>query len=152
MLSRRVFPHIPLYLGIPKLETEENAHCFHLLSFFCVLLGLLCNVKLLGGGRLTAIFIQVCEWTLGCPCHSLVRILTHGTFCILFKPSFPGGSVVKNLLKYLPANTGDIDSILGWGRCPGEGNGNPPRYSCLGNPMDRGAWRSTVHGVAKSST
>ena len=40
----------------------------------------------------------------------------------------------------------------GWGRSPGEGNGKPLQYSCLGNPMDRGAWRSTVHGVAKSRT
>ena len=44
---------------------------------------------------------------------------------------FPGGSVVKNL----PANGGDTGSIPGLGRCPGEGNGNPFQYSCLGNPM-----------------
>ena len=60
---------------------------------------------------------------------------------------FPGGSVVKNL----PANTGDVNSVPGWGRSPGEGNGNPFQYSCLGNPMDRGAWQATVHGVAKES-
>jgi len=58
---------------------------------------------------------------------------------------FPGGSVVKNL----PANAEDVDSIPGSGRSPGEGNGNPLKYSCLGNPMDRGAWWATVHGVAK---
>ena len=46
---------------------------------------------------------------------------------------FPGGSVVKNL----PANVGDAGSNLGLGRCPGEGNGNPLQYSCLGNPKDR---------------
>ena len=40
----------------------------------------------------------------------------------------------------------------GLGRCPGEGNGNPLQYSCLENPMDGGAWRATVHGVAKSRT
>ena len=61
---------------------------------------------------------------------------------------FPGGSVVKNL----PANAGDSGSILGPGRSPGEGNGKPLQYSCLGNPMDRGAWCATVHGVAKSRT
>ena len=55
----------------------------------------------------------------------------------------PGGSVVKNL----PA-----DSIPESGRSPGERNGNPLQYSCLGNPTDRGAWRATVHGVAKSWT
>ena len=58
---------------------------------------------------------------------------------------FPGGSVVKNL----PANAEDVGSVPGWGRSPGEGNGNPLKYSCLGNPMDRGAWWATVHGVAK---
>ena len=49
---------------------------------------------------------------------------------------FPGGSVVKNT----PANEGDTGSIPGSGRSPGEGDGNPLQYSCLGNPMDRGAW------------
>ena len=56
---------------------------------------------------------------------------------------FPGGSVVKNL----PANAGDVGSIPGWGRYPEGGNGNPFQYSCLENPMVRGAWRATVHGV-----
>ena len=64
---------------------------------------------------------------------------------------FPGGSVVKNL----PANAGDIrdmDLMPGSGRSPGGGHDNPFQYSCLENPMDRGAWRATVHGVAKSWT
>ena len=52
-------------------------------------------------------------------------------------------------VKNPPANAGDVGSIPGSGRSPGEGNGNPLQYSCLGNPMDRGAWRATVHGVAK---
>ena len=47
-------------------------------------------------------------------------------------------------------NIGDPGSIPGWGRCPGEGNGYRLQYSCLENPMDRGTWRATVHGVAKS--
>ena len=46
---------------------------------------------------------------------------------------------------------GDVDSILGSGRSPGEENGNPLLYSCLRNPMDREAWWATVHGVAKES-
>ena len=60
---------------------------------------------------------------------------------------FPGGSVVKNL----SANAGDPGLILGSGRSPEEGNGNPLQYSCLENPMDRGAWWVTVHGVTKES-
>ena len=60
--------------------------------------------------------------------------------------SFPGGTGVQNL----PASAGDTDLIPGSGRSPGEGNGNPFQYSCLGNPMDKEAWRATVHGVAKS--
>ena len=69
----------------------------------------------------------------------------------LQKPQFPGGSVVKNL----PANaglTGGVGSSPWLGRSPGGGNGNPLQYSCLGNPMDRGAWQATVHGVTKSQT
>ena len=60
---------------------------------------------------------------------------------------FPDGSVVKNL----PANVGDVGSIPGSGRSPGEGNGNPLQYSCLRNPMDRGTWRAMVHRVSKES-
>ena len=62
---------------------------------------------------------------------------------------FPGGSVVKNP----PTNerdSGDMGSVPGLGRYPGEGNGNPLQCSCLGNPMERGAWRATIHGVAES--
>ena len=59
---------------------------------------------------------------------------------------FQGGSVVKNL----PATAGDVDLIPGSGKSPGEGNGNPLQFSCLGNPMDTGAWWATVHGVTKS--
>ena len=64
-------------------------------------------------------------------------------------------SWVAQLIKNLPANAGDArdpDLIPGLGRCPGEGNGNPLQYSCLGNPMDRGAWWATVHGVTKNQT
>ena len=61
---------------------------------------------------------------------------------------FPSGSMVKNP----PASLGDVVLIPWSGRSPGEGNVNPLQYSCLGNPMDRGAWQATVHGVAKSQT
>ena len=60
---------------------------------------------------------------------------------------FPSGSVVVNP----PADDiGDVGLLSGLGRSPGEANGNPLQYSCLENPMDRGPWRATVHGVAKS--
>ena len=65
--------------------------------------------------------------------------------------SFPGGANVKNL----PTNSGGTGvegSIPGSGRAPGEGNGYPLQYSCLGSLTDRGAWWVTVHGVAKSQT
>ena len=71
-------------------------------------------------------------------------------------------SNLKGLLDYLDlpcssdgkesaCNAGDPGSMPGWGRSPGEGNGNPLQYSCLENPMDRGAWRTTVQGVAESN-
>ena len=53
--------------------------------------------------------------------------------------------------KNLPANAGDVGSVPGLGRSPGEGNGNPLQYSCLEKPMDREAWWATVHGVTKES-
>ena len=56
------------------------------------------------------------------------------------------------MVKNLPANAGDAGSIPGSGRSPGEGNGNPLQYSCLENPMDRGAWWTPVHGVTRSQT
>ena len=72
----------------------------------------------------------------------LIHTLTEG---------FPGGSVVNNV----PANAGDtrdVGSFPGSRRSPGEGNGNPLQYSCLENPMGRGAWRAAVLGVTKSRT
>ena len=65
-----------------------------------------------------------------------------------FTFTFPGGSEVKASA----CNAGDLGSIPGSGRSPGEGNGNPLQYSCLENPTDGGAWRAAVHGVAKSQT
>ena len=61
---------------------------------------------------------------------------------------FPGGSDGKDSA----CNAGDLGSIPGSGRYPGEGNGNALQYSGLENPMDRGAWRATVHGVGKGQT
>ena len=56
------------------------------------------------------------------------------------------------MVKNLPCSAGDPGSIPGLGRPPGEGNDYPLQVSCLGNPMDRGAWRVTVHGVTESQT
>ena len=73
----------------------------------------------------------------------------HSQFGLLgiskFRTGFPGGSAIKNL----PANAGDTGLIPGLGRSPGEENGNPLQYSCLGNPTNRGTWWATVCGVAK---
>ena len=61
-------------------------------------------------------------------------------------------SLVAQTVKRLAYKVGDLGSIPGSGRSSGEGNDNPLQYTCLENPMDRGAWRATVHGVAKSRT
>ena len=74
--------------------------------------------------------------------HALPAIIYTSFVC------FPSDSEVKASA----CNAGDLGSIPGLGRSPGEGNGNPLQYSCLENPMDRGAWWATVHGVAKSRT
>ena len=69
-------------------------------------------------------------------------------YIYLYTIKNPGGSEIRASA----SNVGDPGSIPGSGRSPGEGNGNPLQYSCLENPMDRGAWQATVHGVAKSRT
>ena len=69
-----------------------------------------------------------------------------GSSVLHYLPEFtPAGSVVKKL----PANAGDPGLIPGSGRSPGERNGTPLQYSCLANPMNRGAWQATVHEMAK---
>ena len=74
-------------------------------------------------------------------------IYTHTLLC-MYVMGFPGGSDGKESA----CNAGDMVLIPGLGRSPGEGNGSPLQYSCLENCMDRGAWRATVHGVAKNQT
>ena len=76
-----------------------------------------------------------------------LKIFCNFLFCIGI--GSPGGTVVKNQ-PATAGDTGDAGSIPESGRSPGEGNGNPLQYSCLGNPMGRGAWWATVHGVAES--
>ena len=76
------------------------------------------------------------------PKEEIFASMTHLTFLIF----------VVQMVKNLPTNAGDSSSISGSKRSPGEGNGNPPQYSCLENLMDRGACRALVHGVSKSQT
>ena len=90
------------------------------------------------------VYMMINSLTECCIMRHDVKLVTR---CIHHK-GFPGGSVVKNP----PANAEDAGSIPGSGRSPGEGNGNLRQYSCLGNPMDIGAWHAIVHGVAKSRT
>ena len=78
--------------------------------------------------------------------YFIVVFLNHGKIHI--PRSFPGGSDEKESA----CNAGDLGSIPGLERSPGERNGNPLQYSCLGNSMDRGAWRAIVYGVTKSWT
>ena len=63
-----------------------------------------------------------------------------------------GASQVAQQVENPPAKAGDAGLIPGSGRSPGGGHGNPFLYSCLGNPMDRGAWQATVRGIASSRT
>ena len=84
------------------------------------------------------------------PQHIFTSITTLVTefYLSMCQLGFPGSTAVKNP----PVNagdTGDPGSIPASGRYPGEGNGDRLQYSCLGNTMDRGAWRATIHGVAK---
>ena len=82
---------------------------------------------------------------------SKYRKLLHLIFFNLLPGALQAALVVKNP----PANAGDIRDMVfipGLGRSPGEGNGNPLHSSCLGNPMDRGAWWATVHGVTENRT
>ena len=93
-----------------------------------------------------------------CLSDSRTRILIHsfihaGNLCYVLHSIF--SSQVALVVKNLPANSGDareVGSVPGWGRSPGEGNGNPLQYFCLENFMDRRAWRATVHGVTKGQT
>ena len=68
-----------------------------------------------------------------------------------FLRDFPGGPVVRNPSANA-GDTGHVGSIPGWGRSPAEGNGNSLQDACLGNPVNRGAWQATVHGITKSRT
>ena len=101
-----------------------------------------------GGNRCAWMLVPPLPWVPG----FLALCLPHPAVCVLHTSTtiirLPGGLAVKNP----PANAGDAGSFPGLERSPREGNGYLLKYSCLGNPMDRGAWRTTVHGVAKTRT
>ena len=87
--------------------------------------------------------VSACEYVSACECALI------GVFVSWRAP------LVAQSVKNLPAgaeDAGEVGLIPGWGRSPGEGNGYPLQYSCLGNPMDRGAWWTTVQGVPKNQT
>ena len=81
----------------------------------------------------------------------LLTIYEPFNLCPTCPQSFPSGSAVKNppAMQEMWQESGI--RFLGWEDSPGEGNGNPLQYSCLENPLERGAWRATVRGVAKES-
>ena len=100
-----------------------------------------------GGGSMCGWWLMNCRhqesWDLSCDLV-ICPVCWQLELCM----GFLGGSVMKNP----PASAGNLGPIPELGRSPGEGNGNPLQYSCLGNPIDRGAWQATVRGVAKGRT
>ena len=91
--------------------------------------------------------LQVTEYIL---LYSWALLFISVIYSSVYMLGFPGGTVVKNS-PFSAGDTGDAGLTPGLGRSPGERNGNPLQYSCLGNPMDREAWWATVHGVTKES-
>ena len=98
-------------------------------------------------GSVRAEKLQPTRWTFY-PVGYSVFFKLKPELCVPIHWDFPGGSVSKESA-YNAGNAGDMSLIPGLGRSPGQGNGNPLQYSWLGKSTDRGAWRATVHGVAK---
>ena len=105
-------------------------------------------------GYLNLFYLRIIFSLQFCPVRQGMRGYTgwwsNGTITLV--PGFPGGTLVAENLPASGGDGGDLGLIPGSGRSPGGGHDNPLRYSCLENPMDRGAWRATIHRVAKSRT
>ena len=86
------------------------------------------------------------HWTPSLSFYFLLSPVLRHVFLQLYSM---GASLVAQMVKNPPANAGDPSLIPGWERSSGGGNGNPLQYSCLENPMDRGTWRATVHGLQR---
>ena len=114
---------------------------------------------------------SIIDWGTPGPASGGHSGMSHGSSCLLAQPPLPKTLCIwpslimlstdssphmvlspSHMTYYQAGDAGDADSTPGSGSFPGGGNGNPLQYSCLENPMDRGAWRATVHGVAKSRT
>ena len=125
-VTKQVTLSVSLYLSVEQGGGKRHLSAWH--SPQCKIIALL----------VTSLWIIRVFWK---------RVLNH--FSSLHSPStFPGSSDGKASAH----NAGDLGSIPGWRRSPGEGKGNPSQYSCLENPTDQGAWWATIHGVAKSRT
>ena len=127
-----------MYLEIFQ-QLSQNHSCLFKHCFCLNLLPLKIQLHIISTPPLLD-FLSFCFFVLLCDSLSLF------TNSSTVSKGFPGGSEVKASA----CNVGDLGSIPGSGRSPGEGNGNPVQYSCLENPVDGGAWWATVHGVAKS--
>ena len=124
---------------------------WHLSVYFLILWIWLLKVSTISG--INSIFLHLMyigmhfkDWLNKCPINTLYLLLS-------FSCTIQWASQVVLVVKNSPAKAGDIRDmglIPGSGRSPGGGHGNPPQYSCLENPMDRGAWWATVHRVTES--
>ena len=81
-----------------------------------------------------------------------ILITLHPSLTMIFRDGMYPCEGLRQWLsgKESACNAGDLGSVPGWGKSPGGGHSNPLQYSCLENPMDRGAWRAAVHGVVQS--
>ena len=131
----------PPDIASPGWETKQNPGCGSPFEQFLIREGRRCRNK---GGAVKKKYLR------DVPGGSVVKnsSCNAGNVDLIPGGGFPGGSEGKESA----CNVGDPGPIPGSGRSPGEGNDNPPQYSCLENSVDRRAWRATVHGIAKSQT